>query len=63
MCSRRGSQLKLKGLENDNKKSVYEIFSLKLLDNYNIMGLKNNLLLLMRVHQRDFGLNCLIIQP
>jgi hypothetical protein len=63
MCSRRGSQLKLKGLKNSNKKNVYEILSLKLLNNYNIMGLKNNMLLSMRVHCKVIGQDCLIIQP
>ncbi len=42
--------IKTKGLKNGNKKSVYGIFSLKLLDNYNIVGLKNNMLLSMKVH-------------
>jgi hypothetical protein len=38
-------------------KSVYGIFSLKLLDSYNIMGLKNNLLLSMNVHCRIIELD------
>jgi phosphoribosyl-AMP cyclohydrolase len=62
-CSRRRSRLKLKGMKNGNKKNVYEIFSLKLLDSYNIMGMKNNLLLSMKVHCRIIGLDYLIIQP
>jgi hypothetical protein len=63
MCSRKDNWLKLKGLKNGNKKNVYNIFSLKLLDNYNIVGLKNNLLLSMRVHSKVIGLDYLIIQP
>jgi len=39
------------------------ICSLKLLDNYNIVGLKNNLLLSTRVHCIVIRLDCLIIQP
>jgi hypothetical protein len=61
--SRKGSWLKLKGLKNGNKKSIDWIFSLKLLNNYNIMGLKNNMLLSMKVHYRVIGLMFLIIQP
>jgi hypothetical protein len=60
-CSRKGSQLKLKGLKNGNKKNVYEIFSLKMLNNYNIVGLKNNLLLSMKVHYKVIRLDYLII--
>jgi len=52
-----------KGLKNGNKKSVYNILSLKLLSSYNIMGLKNNLLLSMKVRCRVIGLDCLIILP
>jgi hypothetical protein len=63
MCSKKGSWLKLKGLKNGNKKSVYEILSLKMLNNYNIAGLKNNQLLSMRVHCSVNGLDCLKFQP
>jgi hypothetical protein len=55
--------VKTKGAKEWQKKNVYEIFSLKLLDNYNIVGLKNNLLLSMRVHCKVIGWDCLIIQP
>jgi len=52
-----------KELKIGNKKNVYKIHSLKLLDNNNIVGLKTNLLPLMKVHCRVFGLDCLIILP
>jgi hypothetical protein len=55
--------VKTKGLKNGNKKNIYEILSLKLLHSYKIMGLKNNLLLSMRVHYKVIGLDYLIIQP
>ncbi len=54
--------VKTKGAKEWPKKNVYEIFSLKLLDSYNIVGLKNNLLLSMRVHCIVIGWDCLIIQ-
>jgi hypothetical protein len=63
MCSRRGSHLEPKEVKIGNKKSVQGIRSLKLLDNYNIVGLKTNLLPSMKVHCRVIGLDCLIILP
>jgi hypothetical protein len=41
----------------------YKIRLLKLLDIYNIVGLKNNMLPSMKVHYRVIGLDCLIILP
>jgi len=55
MCSRKGSQLKPKGLKNGNKENVYKIHSLKLLNSYSIVGLKNNLLPSMKVHCKVVG--------
>ncbi len=62
-CSRRGSQLKPKELKISNKKNVYKIRSLKLLNSYDIMGLKTNLLPSMNVHCKVIRLDCLIILP
>ncbi len=61
MCLKKGSQLKPKELKIGNKKSVYGIHLLKLLDNYNMVGLINNLLSSMRSHCRVIRLNYLII--
>jgi hypothetical protein len=41
--------IKTKGIEISNKKNVYKIGSLKLLDSYNIVGLKTNLLPSMKL--------------
>jgi hypothetical protein len=59
--SKKGSMLKLKELKIGNKNNVYDIHSLKLLDKYSMVGLKNNLLPSMRVCCRVIGLDCLII--
>jgi hypothetical protein len=55
-CSRGGNQLKPKELKIGNKKSIYNNHSLKLLNSYNIVGLKTNPLPLMKVHYKVIGL-------
>jgi hypothetical protein len=54
---KRGSWLKPKELKINNNKSIYGVRSLKLLDNYNIVGLKTNLLPSMKVHYKPIGKN------
>jgi hypothetical protein len=45
------------------KKSIYGIHSLKILNNYNIVGLKISLLPSMKVHCRVIGPDYVIILP
>ncbi len=60
-CLKKGSWLKPKELKIDNKKSVYEVHLLKLSNNYNMVGLINNLLSSMRSYYIVIRLDCLII--
>jgi hypothetical protein len=55
--------IKAKGDKNGNKKNIYGIHSLKLVNNYNTMGMKENLLPSMEVHCKVIGLDYLIILP
>lgn len=62
MCLKKGSRLIPKELKIGNKKNVYEIHLLKMLDNYNMVRLINNLLSSMRNHCRVIGVDHLIIK-
>jgi len=53
--------VKKKEIKIGNKKNVYMIHLLKLLDYYNMVGLINNLLSIMRSHCKVIGLDYLII--